>query len=217
MKKTCIIIGMGRFGTAVATSLYDAGCEVLVIDKDRDKINEIQDKVTHAVIGDCTDEAVVAQLGVENFDVALVSVGDDNSAEASIMITAILKELGAPYVVARATTEFHSRVLKKIGADEVVMPEHDMGVKFAQSVSSSNILNLINLSDEYSILEIQLPHKWAEKNLGEINVRRNYDVTIIAVCRGDELIVSPTAETVFKQGDAVVVVGHNDAINRLKN
>lgn len=216
MKKSYIIIGLGRFGRAVATSLFESGCEVLAVDKNRDTINEIQNHVTYAVVGDCTDEEVLAQLGVENFDMALVTMGDDSSIEASIMVTASLKELGAPYVVARSNNEFHSRILKKIGADMVIMPEHDMGIKFAQSVSSSNILNLINLSDRYSIVEIPLPSKWAEKTLRDIDIRRIYGVTVIAVCRGEELMVSPTAETELKGGDTLVIAGHNEDIEKIR-
>ena len=152
-KKQFLIIGLGRFGSSIAKTIYELGHDVLAIDKDEEKVQEISDYVTHAVQMDSTDESILKTLGVTNFDVAVVTIG--SNLQDSVMATLILKELGVKYIIAKANNELHAKVLTKIGADKVVLPERDMGTRVAHNLVSSNILDYIELSEEYSILEIE--------------------------------------------------------------
>ena len=164
--KSFIVLGLGRFGTNVATSLFDLGYEVLAVDNKPQIIQEIVSNVTHAVVADATDEAALRSLGVRNFDMAIVAIGDD--IEASILTTVILKDLGVQKVLVKANNDLHAKILKKIGADEIVFPEKEMGERIAHNITQSNILDYINLSPEYSIIETTVPKKWNEKTLKEI-------------------------------------------------
>lgn len=153
MKESYMVLGLGRFGEAVSKSLYAKGYEVLAIDEDEEIINEIQNHVTHAIVGDCTDESVLKAVGARNFDGAIVAVG--GKIETSILSTVLLRELGVNFIVARAATELHGRILKKVGADRVVLPERDMGIKFVQSLASNHIVDMIELSEDHSIVEVR--------------------------------------------------------------
>ena len=157
-KKQFLIIGLGRFGSSIAKTIYELGHDVLAIDKDEEKVQEISDYVTHAVQMDSTDESILKTLGVTNFDVAVVTIG--SNLQDSVMATLILKELGVKYIIAKANNELHAKVLTKIGADKVVLPERDMGTRVAHNLVSSNILDYIELSEEYSILEIEAIKEW---------------------------------------------------------
>lgn len=211
--KTFVVIGLGRFGFAVATELSNLGHEVLAIDGNEDNIQKVAEQVTHAVTGDARDPAVLRTLGVRNYDCAVVAVGDDVGNSA--LITLNLKDLGVKQVICKAQSHVHRKVLEKIGADRVVFPEHEMGIKLAQSLSSSNILNFIELSDDYGIVEIATPKGWRGKSLKELDVRAKYGVNIIAVRNGDGINVAPGGDYVLTPGDVVVALGHTDNTNRL--
>ena len=211
--KTFVVIGLGRFGTSLATELCDLGHEVLAIDSDVDTVQRLADQVTHAVAGDARDAAVLKALGVGNYECAVVAVGNDVGNSA--LITLNLKELGVKRVICKAMNYVHQRVLEKIGADLVIFPEHEMGVKLAQSLSCSNVINFIELSDTYGIVEIITPRPWEGKTLAQLNVRVKYHVNIIAIRRSGEMIISPGGEFVLLPEDVVVTVGRNEDINRL--
>ena len=215
--KTFVVIGLGRFGTAVATELCELGHEVLAIDASEEGIQQVADRVTHAVAGDARDPAVLRALGVRNYDCAIVAVGDDVGNSA--LITLNLKEIGVKRVICKAQSHVHRKVLEKIGADRVVFPEHEMGVKLAQGLSSSNVLNFIELSDDFGIVETAVPREWQGKTILELNVRAKYKVNIIAVRkRGEEAFnVTPGPETRMEAGDAVVVLGCTEDVNRLQD
>ena len=215
--KTFVVIGLGRFGSAVATELSSLGHEVLALDDSEENVQKIADQVTHAVTGDARDPAVLRALGVRNYDCAVVAVGVDVGTSA--LITLNLKELGVRRVICKAQSHVHRKVLEKIGADRVVFPEHEMGVKLAQALSSSNVLNFIELSDDFGIVETTVPREWLGKNLMELNVRARYKVNIIAVRKkGEETFnVTPGPSTVMEAGDAVVALGRTEDVNRLQD
>ena len=173
--------------------------------------------VTHAVSGDARDPAVLKAMGVRNYDCAIVAVGDDVGNSA--LITLNLKEIGVKEVICKAQSHVHRKVLEKIGADRVVFPEHEMGVKLAQGLSSSNVLNFIEVSDDYGIVELSVPKSWQYKSIRELDVRASYHVNIIAVRKGKDeehaLDVAPGADYVLEAGDNVVVLGRSEDINRL--
>ena len=214
--KTFVVIGLGRFGAAVAQELSALGHEVLAVDTVEEKVQRVADQVTHAVIGDARDINVLKALGVRNFDCAVVALGSDVGSSA--LITLNLKELGLKQVVCKAQSHVHSRVLEKIGADRVIFPEHEMGVKVAQGLSSSSVLNFIEFSEDYGIVELTAPKSWQGKTIRELDVRNAFHVNIIAVRRKDTpstLDVAPGANCVLGAGDNVVAVGRSEDINRL--
>ncbi len=209
--KSFAIIGCGRFGSAVAKTLFDLGNEVLAIDGDMDVVDNIAGYVTHAIQADVMDEGVLKELGLSNFDVAIVSIGSD--LQASIMATLIVKELGVNKIVAKAQSELHGKVLKKIGADKVIFPERDMGVRVAHNLTSNSIVDYIELSPDYSILEIEAISKWYDKTLEELKLRNKYHVTVMAIKRGEEVNVSPGPKYQVQKGDILVALGASEAIN----
>ena len=214
--KQFIVIGIGRFGEAVAETLNELGHEVLVIDTDEEAIQKISDKVTHAVTADATDENVLKSFGVRNFDVAVVAIGSD--IQSSIMTTLMLKELGVRYVVAKAQSELHARVLMRIGADKIVFPERDMGERVAHNLISSNILDYIELSEEHSIIEYAVPESWIGKELRDINMRVRYGVTVVAIrnMNDEKINISPKADNEIKEGDIMIVIGNNYDLKKLE-
>lgn len=212
--KTFVVIGLGRFGTAVATELCELGHEVLAIDGAEEHVQQVAERVTHAVTGDARDPSVLRALGVRNYDCAIVAVGDDVGNSA--LITLNLKEVGVKQVVCKAQSHVHRKVLEKIGADRVIFPEHEMGLKLAQGLSSSNVLNFIELSDDFSIVELAVPKVWMGKSIRELDIRAKHHVNVIAV-RGPEgvLDVAPGGDYRLVQGGRIVVLGRTEYINLL--
>jgi trk system potassium uptake protein len=212
--KQFVIIGLGRFGSSIAKTLYSLGSDVLAIDKDEEIVQEIADSVTHAVQLDATDENALKSLGISNFDVAVVTIGDD--IQSSIMVTLLVKELGVKYIVAKGHNDFHAKVLYKIGADRVILPEKDMGVRVAHNLVSNNILDYIELSEDYSVMEIQVLEEWSGKTLNELKLRSKYGINVIAIKRGQEINLSPSAGDIIKNTDAIVAIGVAEDLNRLE-
>ena len=180
-------------------------------------MQRVAEKVTHAVTGDARDPSVLRALGVRNYDCAVVAVGDDIGNSA--LITLNLKEIGVKRVICKAQSHVHRKVLEKIGADRVVFPEHEMGVKLAQGLSSSNVLNFIELSEDFGIVETAVPKEWHYETIQNLDVRARYKVNIIAVRRGKDvaLNVAPGASYVIEPGDAVVALGRTEDINHLQD
>jgi len=212
--KQFIIIGLGRFGSSIAKTLYSLGNDVLAIDRDEDVVQDIADSVTHAVQLDATDENALRSLGIRNFDVAVVTIGDN--IQSSIMVTLLVKELGVKYIIAKGQSELHAKVLYKIGADRVILPEKDMGIRVAHNLVSANILDYIELSEDYSIMEIQVLDEWSGKTLNELKLRRKYGINVMAIKRGDEVNLSPAADDIIKENDIIVAIGSAEDLNRLE-
>ena len=209
-----IVLGLGRFGQSVAKTLYELGHEVLAIDENEALIQNISEHITYAMAGNVTDENVLKSVGVKNFDVAVVSTG--KNLESSILVTQMLKELGIKYILAKAQNELHARVLSKLGADRVVFPEQDMGVRVAHNLVSTNIIDYIELSADYTIIEISLPRHWEGKTLKELNVRGKHGINIIAIKNGSKINVSPNADYKFNGNDILVVIGSKNEIDKFK-
>lgn len=210
-KKQFVVIGLGRFGTSVAKTLYTLGNDVLAIDSNEDIVQSISENVTHSVQIDATDENSLKALGIRNFDVAVITIGSD--IQASTMATLLVKEMGVKYIIAKANTEIHAKVLYKIGADRVVFPERDMGVRVAHNLFSSNILDYIELSPDYSIMEVAAIGEWEGKTLRELNMRTKYGINVMAIKRSNDIDISPTADDIIKSGDILVVIGEMENLN----
>jgi len=203
--KSYIVIGLGLFGEALAKQLCALGAEVLAMDMRSDLVQQVSNDVTHAVVGDATDKEVLRALGAKDFDCAILAIGDDLAA--SVLITMNLKELGVPYIVCKAHDETHRRVLEKLGADRVVIPEQEHAQRLARGLYSHNVLDYIELSEEYGILEVPAPKSWIGKSLKELNIRAKLGVNIIAVESGKTTNVSPAADYRILEGDIMVVLG----------
>ena len=212
--KQYVVIGCGRFGASVATTLYKLGNDVLAVDTNEETVQNISDDVTHAVQANATDENALRALGINNFDVAVITIGSD--IQSSIMTTLIVQELGVKHIVSKAQNEIHAKVLFKIGADRVVFPEREMGARVAHNLVATNILDYIELSPEYSIMEITVLDEWIGKSLIEIDMRAKYGINVMAIKQGNTINVSPTAEEVIDETDILVVVGHNKDLRKLE-
>ena len=212
--KSCIVIGLGRFGSEVARELCRLGCEVLAIDVSSDLVSQIANDVTHAVVADGQDKEVLRALGAREFECGVIAIGDDLAA--SVLVTMNLKELGVSQVICKAYDETHRRVLEKLGADRVVIPEHEQADRLARSLSSHNVLDYIELSEEYGIIEVPAPASWKGKSLKELNVRAALGVNILAIRRGGQINVSPGADFAFGDQDIVVVLGDSVALKKVQ-
>lgn len=200
-----IVVGLGRFGSEVARQLCLQGCEVLAMDTRPELVQQIADQVTHAVVADATDKAVLKALDASSFDCAIVAIGD--GLAASVLITMNLQELGIPKIICKANDETHRRVLLKLGAHQVVIPEQEHAARLARSLSSPNVLDYIELSDEYGILEVPAPKSWMGKSLKELDVRAKLGINIIAIKHGDAINTFPAGDYRFDSGDVIVVLG----------
>lgn len=212
--KSYFVIGLGRFGSQLARALCRQGCEVLAMDLSAELVSQVSNDVTHAVVGDGQDKEVLRALGAKEFDCGIVAIGDDLAA--SVLATMNLKELGVPQVICKAYDETHRRVLEKLGADRVVIPEQEHAERLARSLSSHNVLDYIELSEEYGIIEVTAPGSWKGKSLKELNIRAALGVNILAIRRGGQINVSPGADFAFEQADVVVVLGDSAALKKVQ-
>ena len=212
--KSYIVIGLGRFGTEVARRLCEFGCEVLAVDTVSENVQHISSDVTHAAVADARDKGVLRALGAANFDCAIVAIGG-NLAD-SVLATMNVKELGIPKVVCKAHDETHRQVLLKLGADQVVIPEQENAARLARSLSSHNVLDYIELSSDYGIIEVPAPKSWVDKSLKELNVRAKLGVNILAVKQDKNINVSPSADYAIAQQDVLVVLGDTLALEKVQ-
>lgn len=213
-QKQVAVIGLGRFGSAVARTLHNLGHEVLGIDADQDLVDLFSAELTHAVSCDCTDEEALRSLGLRNFDVVVVAIGHD--VQASILTTVILKELGVPVVIAKAANELHGRTLSKVGADKVIYPERDMGARLAHSLLTGSETDYIELSPEYTIMELAAPQKLVGKSLRDANLRARFGISVMAIKTGEAINAAPLATDEIKQGDILVLLGSNEGVRQLE-
>ena len=212
--KSYVVIGLGRFGASLAQQLCKLGAEVLALDVRGDLVQQIAQNVTHAVVGDAQDKEVLKALGVRNLDCAVIAIGDNLAA--SVLITMNLKELGVPFVVCKAHDDTHRRVLEKLGVDRVLIPEQESAQRLARTLNSHNVLDYIELSEDFGILDVPAPAGWVGKTLRELNVRAKLGVNIIAVENGGKTNVSPSAYYAVCAGDTLVVLGDNIALEKVQ-
>ncbi len=211
--KQIAVIGLGKFGVSLATAYSKEGGTVLAIDRDGDKVQDIANIVTYAIKADVSDPEVVRNIGLENVDIAVVSISDN--LEASVMATILSKELGVPEVIAKAQNDVHAKVLKKVGADKIIFPEKDMGIKLAKSLSLTHFKDIIDIRDDYSIIEAVAPKSWIGKNLTEINPRKKYGFNVIAVRNEDKLTVNLDPLENFNKDDTLIVIGRNEVMSKV--
>lgn len=212
--KSYVVVGLGRFGREVARQLCTLGCEVLAMDISSDLVQQVSGDVTHAVTADAQDKSVLKALGVKDFDCAVIAIGDDLAA--SVLATMNMKELGVPYLVCKAHDDTHRRVLQKLGADRVVIPEKENAARLAKSLSTPNVLDYIELSEEFGIIDIPAPDEWNEKTLKELNIRAKLGVNILAIRRDGKINVSVNPDFAFQKGDVVVVLGDAAALKAVQ-
>jgi trk system potassium uptake protein TrkA len=226
-KKQIGIIGLGIFGTNVVKALSKEDCEIIAIDTTEEKIKEVAEFITNVVKADATDEKILKELAFNEMDEVVVAIGDN--LEASILITMILKNMGVKNVIVKANSALHAKVLMKVGADKIVFPERDEAEKLAKSLISSNLIDVINFSDIYSLVEIKVPKSLNEKTLFESMIRTNFGLNVVAIRKkvpfitddGDtdfkeELNISPNADDVIEEGDSLVIIGENDKVEKFK-
>ncbi|WP_099467225.1 potassium channel family protein [Konateibacter massiliensis] len=213
--KEFAVFGLGEFGKSVALNLAKSGCEVLAVDKDSEKVSEIADEVTYAVTADVADFNVLKSLGINNLDGVIVAMAE--SLEASIMATIFAKELGVPYVMAKAYTEVQATVLRKVGADAIAFPEYEMGLRIAKNLVSGHFMDFVELSSKFSMVEMELPHSWEGRTLRELNPRDRLKVNVIAVRTGEDVTVNPNPDLPFEKGQILIIVGDNHMLEGLNN
>lgn len=213
--KSVLIIGMGHMGRHLASKLQALGNDVMIVDKNPDVITALSDRFTDSNICDCTNESIIEALGVDNFDICFVTIGED--FQASLVVTSLLKQYGARMIVSKAKQKIQADLLRKIGADEIVWPEKEIAEKLAVRYNADNIFDYIPLTAEYSIYELPVPAAWVGQSLTELNVRRKHQVTIIAVKHDTALDPNVGPDYRFVQGDHVILIGQSDRVFRLAN
>ena len=212
--KSYVVIGLGRFGTEMALKLYDCGEDVLAIDTDENIIDKISDRVTKAVAADARDLDVLRKLGVEDFDRAVVAVGSDLAASA--LITMNLKTLGVPFIICKAHDDTYREILEKLGADRVIIPEREMADKLANGLTTAGVMEYIELSSEYGIVEITPPAEWLGKTIRALELRYRYGANVIAVRRGEDLRIPPEIDTPLEDDFILVILGSYKVIEKLE-
>ena len=211
--KSYAVIGLGQFGMTVALTLADANCDVLAIDDQEDNVQDIAEKVSYAVRADVRDPGVLQSLGVQNADVAIIAVAEN--MEASITATMQVKELGVPFVMAKAMNALHGRILEKIGADKVIYPEHSMGVRVARNLLSSGFIDMFELSSDFSMAEFKIPQEWIGKTLRELKVREKYHINLIGLKQEDKINMNVAPDEPLPADCTIVAAGANSDLNRV--
>lgn len=213
--KSVLIIGMGAFGRHLALKMTELKNDVMIVDKDAAIIEDMSSQVTDAQIGDCTKEDVLRALGIGNFDVCFVTIGD--TFQSSLEITSLLKDLGAKYVISKASRDIQAKFLLKNGADEVVYPDKDMAEKLAIRCSANNVLDYFSISNDYSIFEIPIMKSWAGRSIEEINVRKKHHINILLIKSDSNIMSLPKADYIFKEDDLVLVLGKSEDVLRFSD
>ena len=211
-RKQFLVAGLGLFGSSVAVTLKEMDYDVLCIDIDENVVQDYSNSFTYIVCGDAADEKVLRSLSVGDIDVAVVAIGN---VERSMMCTMLLKELKVPVVVAKALTELHGSMFEKLGADSVIYPEKDMGKRVAHNLVSANVMDYIELSREMSVMNLQLPKHLVGKNLIDADLRKQYDVNVVAIKRNGETIVNPKAQEVFQDDDEIIIIGTHAGVKKM--
>lgn len=210
--KTILLIGLGRFGKHIAEKLQEFNHEVMAIDKCEDRVNSVLPYVTDAQIGDCTNEEFMRTLGVRNFDVCIVTIGEN--FQNSLETTSLLKELGAKLVVSRASSDVHQKFLLRNGADEIIYPEKQLASWTAIRYTSDHIFDYIELNENYSIFEISVPKGWTGKTVGKLDIRKKYNIIIMGIKVDGQLNLNITTDTVLSDNETLLVLGNNKDIQK---
>lgn len=210
--KSVLLIGLNSFGTLIAKQLYDLGHQVMAVDRNESRVNALLPIVTDAQIGDSTNETFLRSLGIPGYDVCIVTIGGD--FQSSLETTALLKELGGRMVVSRADRDVQAKFLLRNGADEVIMPEKQAAEWAAIRYASNHILDYIRLDDDHAIYEVTVPSEWIGKTIGQIDIRKHFGITIMAVKKNGRMILSVTPETMLKKGITMLVLGEYKAMQR---
>jgi len=215
VKKQIVVVGLGRFGISIARTLYAIGHDVLAIDTEEKIVQSVSSEITHAIQADATNETVLRELGIGNFDIAIVSIG--SAVEASVLSTILLKKLGVPYVIARADNELHGSILEKIGADKVVYPEQEMGARVAQVVTLTEVSYYMPLVPGYGVARMEAPSYLVGEKLTDIGFgpKGKWEVAVVLIQREKEIIVTPGQQEIVREGDILVVAGNNDNLEKL--
>ena len=210
-----LVIGIGRFGSSLATELYQMKHDVLAVDKHEENITKIVNHVTNVIIGDAKDEAVLRSLDIQSFDCVIVAMA--TTIEDSVLTSIMAKEMGAKMLVCKAQNEWHEKILVQIGADKVIRPERDTGKRVAHLLVQKDSIDQLELSPDYCILELRVPNHWINKSLVEINLRKKYGVTLIAIrsAKTEELSLSINAETVMCEGDILTLLGPSEILDKI--
>ncbi len=210
--KQIAVLGLSRFGASVARSLTQMGAEVLGVDNDPERVADMVHDITHVIQADILDNDALDSLGLRNFDVIVLSIKD---VEISCLATIAIKDHGASYVVAQASGESHAKILERIGADKIIMPEKDMGTRLARNLVGNNIIDYMELSAKHSLMEIEVLDDWVGRTLKESNIRKNYGVNVVAIRSGKALQVAPNGDDLIHDGDILVVIGENTDLDKL--
>ncbi|WMJ78937.1 MULTISPECIES: potassium channel family protein [unclassified Sedimentibacter] len=212
--KSVLIIGMGAFGIHLALKMSDLKNDVMIVDKDASIIDEMSSLVTDAQIGDCTKEDVLKALGVSNFDICFVTIGDN--FQSSLEITSLLKDLGAKYVISKSSRDIQAKFLLRNGADEVVYPDKDMAEKLATRCSANNVLDYFSITKEYSIFETPIIQDWIGQSIENINVRKKHHINILLIKNGND-ITMPKADYTFRKNDNLIIIGKSEEVQKFTN
>lgn len=212
-KKEYIVIGLGQFGTSIAQTLMQNDCEVLALDINEKRTRAIADSVTCAVTGNVMDTELLSGLGIRNFDGAIIAIGEN--MEASIMATMVVNELGVPHILAKAQSELHAKILRKVGADRVVLPEFEMGIRYANNMVHGNFFDAVELSPDISMMEIHVRREWEGKSLKQLNMRAKYKINVIGIKSEDGFDVNPDPDEPLSAGAQLVSIGRNEVLNKL--
>lgn len=212
--KEFVIIGLGNFGTNVAVTLANSGATVMVVDKDENKLEEIAEQVTYSICIDATNSVALKQLGIHNYDGVIVGIG--HALETSVLIIMQLKEMGVPFVMAKAATNLEGRILHKVGADKVIFPDREMGIRVGNQIMNDNYFEAIELSERYSIVDLDVPQSWAGKSLTELNIRSRYGVSIIGIRGLESVNINPDPTEKLKSEDILIVLGDNTELKKLR-
>jgi len=214
-KQSYAVIGLGRFGMSIAKRLFDAGQEVLGVDLNEERVEDAEGCVTHAVIADTTESETLKSIGIRNFDCVIVAIGND--MQANILTTLLLKELKIQKVIAKALNKIHGQVLEKVGADWIVYPERDMGERVAHHLLSPNVMNFIELSQDYNLEEIKIPSSMSGRSLRDLDLRAKYNLSVIAVVNKGQIVISPSPDQVINKDDFLVVIGRREELSKFAN
>lgn len=214
INRTYAVFGLGRYGRAIAKELVNNGAEVLAVDVDEDVVNAASLEIPFCKCADITDAEVIEQLGIGNIDVVVIATA--NNLEASVLATMLCKEAGVKTVIAKCSDEMQRKILLKVGADQVMFPESESGTRLARNLLSSGFMDIIDLSDDVSMVELAVRPEWAGQNLLQLNLRRKYGINVVAVCRGENVDINIDPERPLQADTKLIVIAHTSELNKLK-
>ncbi len=209
------IFGMGRFGVSIAEVLLEAECEVMVIDRSEEHLQKIASQATYAIRADVTEEGVLESIGIGNVDVVIIAMAE--RLEASIMVAMYAKESGVSRIIAKCSSPLHGAILHKIGVDEVIYPEREMGKRVARNLLTGGFVDLVELSDNFSMVEVKAPAAWAGKSLAQLKIRDTYNINVVALKKGEQVCVNLDPHEPLEQGETLIMLGNNEDLNRLSD